>query len=54
MKLCGIELKSNNAIVSVIEIIDDETSYINTKIKKFILEDDEKKDSLIRFKNEIE
>lgn len=54
MKLCGIELKSNNAIVSVIETIDDETSYINTKIKKFILEDDEKKDSILKFKNEIE
>jgi hypothetical protein len=54
MKLCGIELKSNNAIVSVIETIDDETSYINTKSKKFILEDDEKKDSILKFKNEIE
>jgi len=54
MKICGIELKSNNAIVSVIETSQTETSYINTKIKKFVLEDDEKIDSILKFKSEIE
>ena len=54
MKICGIELKSNNAIVSVIETSQTETSYINTKIKKFVIEDDEKIDSILKFKSEIE
>lgn len=54
MKICGIELKSNNAIVSVIETSQKKTVYISTKIKKFILEDDEKIDSISKFKSDIE
>ena len=54
MRICGIELKSNNAIVSVIEHLDDETSFIETKTKKFILGNDEDINSILKYKNEIE
>ena len=54
MKICGIELKSNNVIFSVVEIINNKTSYIDTKIKKIVLNDDEDKNSIIFFKSEVE
>lgn len=54
MKICGIELKSNNAIVSVIENSPEKIDYINTKIKKFTLENDEDLQSIMKFKDEIE
>lgn len=56
MNICGIELKSNNAIVSVIQIdIDNENiNFINTKTKKIILKDDEDKHALLQFQDEIE
>lgn len=53
MRICGIELKSNNAIVSVIDTSNN-LEYIDTKIKKFSLNDDEKKVDILNFKNEIE
>jgi len=49
MKICGIELKSNNIILSVIE----NKQFINTKIKKLSLEDDEKQESIRKFCNEF-
>jgi len=54
VKICGIELKSNNAIVSVIEYLNDEINFIETKIKKIVLENDEDINSVLKFKNEIE
>ncbi|MGB3751698.1 MAG: DUF3010 family protein [Arcobacteraceae bacterium] len=54
MNICGIELKSNNAIVSVIHIDDDKIDFINTKVKKIVLKDDENKHSLLQFQDEIE
>ncbi len=54
MKICGIELKSNNIILSIVESINDETSYIDIKIKKITLNDDENQNSIIAFKNEID
>ncbi len=50
MRVCAIELKSNNAILSVLE----NQVYIDTKIKKITLEDDEKKASILAFKQEFE
>jgi len=54
MNLCGIELKSNNAIVSVIEYLNDEINFIETKTKKIVLENDEDINSILKYKNEIE
>jgi hypothetical protein len=54
MKICGIELKSNNAIVSVINYENDKISYVDTQKKKIILENDEDIHSVLKFKNEIE
>ena len=54
MKICGIELKSNNEIVSIVEIDNETVNYIDIKIKKISLEDDENKDSIVSFKNNIE
>lgn len=57
MRICGIELKSNNALISVIETSKNSENvfeYIDTKIKKFTLNDDEKKVDILNLKNEIE
>ena len=54
MIICGIELKSNNAIFSVVNIVDDNIDYMNVKPKKIILEDDDKQQSIISFKNNID
>ena len=54
MKICGIELKSNNAIVSIIESSNEEINYIDVKLKKIILDNDEDKSSLLSFKYDIE
>jgi len=54
MNLCGIELKSNNAIVSVIEYLDDEINFIETKTKKIVLENDEDINSILKYKTELE
>ena len=54
MKICGIELKSNNVIFSIVKSVNNSTNYIDTKIKKLTLNDDENRDSIISFKNEID
>jgi hypothetical protein len=54
MKICGIELKANNIIFSIVEFQDDEATYIDTKIKKLSLIDDEIQTSIIDFKVQIE
>jgi hypothetical protein len=54
MNICGIELKSNNVILSVIQTNNENTQYVNTKVKKIILENDEDRHSILKFQDEIE
>ena len=54
MKICGIELKSNNAILCVIQTDGKNSTYIDTKMKKIVLENDEDKTSILKFQDEIE
>ena len=54
MNICGIELKSNNVILSIIQINDNNVVFINTKIKKLILDDDENKNSLLKLQDELD
>jgi hypothetical protein len=49
MNICGIELKANNVILVVLK----NNEYIDTKIKKIILEDDEKQEDIRKFCNEF-
>lgn len=49
MKFCGIELKSNNVILVVL----DDNKYCDLKIKKLILEDDEKQEDIRQFCNDF-
>jgi hypothetical protein len=53
MRICGVELKANNIIFSVIEIVNEEIEYLDVKIKKLTLEDDENQTSIKEFKNLI-
>jgi len=49
MKICGIELKANNIILSVIE----NKQFQEIKTKKLTLEDDEKQEDIRKFCNEF-
>ena len=49
MNICGIELKANNVILLVFE----DGKYIDIKIKKLIIEDDEKQEDIRKFCNEF-
>ena len=49
MNVCGIELKANNVILLVLE----DGKYIDIKIKKLIIEDDEKQEDIRKFCNEF-
>ena len=49
MNICGIELKANNVILVVLK----DNEYIDIKIKKLILEDDEKQEDIRKFCNEF-
>ena len=49
MNICGIELKANNVILLVLE----DGKYIDIKIKKLIIEDDEKQEEIRKFCNEF-
>ena len=49
MNICGIELKANNVILVVLE----DYKYIDTKIKKLIIENDEKQEDIRKFCNEF-
>ena len=54
MKLCGVELKANNAIFSVFEKNDDDiVIYIDLKIKKITLEDDESSECVKEFTSKV-
>ena len=49
MNICGIELKANNVILVVLK----DGNYIDIKIKKLIIEDDEKQEDIRKFCNEF-
>lgn len=49
MNICGIELKANNVILVVLR----NSKYIETKIKKLLIEDDEKQEDIRIFCNEF-
>ena len=49
MSICGIELKANNVILVVLK----NGEYIETKIKKLLIEDDEKQEDIRIFCNEF-
>ena len=53
MRVCGVELKANNTILTVAEINDDIVDYIDLKIKKITLENDEEKDDIISYAKQI-
>ena len=55
MRICGIELKSNNTISTLVDMQgDDIVDYIDMKIKKIVLEDDESRAEVISYKNSID
>ena len=49
MSICGIELKANNVILVVLK----NNKYIETKIKKLLIEDDKKQEDIRKFCNEF-
>ncbi len=49
MKVCGIELKANNLILAVL----DNKEYIDIKIKKITLLDDESQENIRKFCNDF-
>ncbi len=49
MKICGIELKSNQMILVVLN----QGEYVDLSVKKIVLEDDEKQDNIRQFCNEF-
>ena len=49
MNICGIELKANNIILVILS----DNNYIDTKIKKLIIQDDEKQEDIRKFCNEF-
>lgn len=54
MRKCGIELKSNYAILSVLEFENDDiVDYIDLKIKKIALDDDENQGNIKDFFKEV-
>jgi len=53
MKVCGIEIKSNQATITVLEINGDEVTLIDTTVKKFTLTNDENQSSMNSFKDAV-
>ena len=53
MKICAIDLKANNTILVVLEKNDDLIDYIDLKIKKIELEDDEVQENIISYSKAI-
>jgi len=53
MKVCGIEISSNEAVVVVLEKTGDEIEMLNTSVKKITLSNDEKQSAINSFKNVI-
>ncbi len=53
MRVCGVDLKANNAIFTVLQIEDDIVIYIDLKIKKLTLKDDENQNEVVSFFKEL-
>jgi len=53
LKICAIDLKANNTILVVVEKNDDLIDYIDLKIKKIELEDDEVQENIISYSKSI-
>jgi hypothetical protein len=55
MRICGIDLKANNTIFSVIDTNEDDdiVVYIDMKTKKITLDDDENQDDIRSYCNEL-
>ena len=53
MKICAIDLNANNTILVVVEKNDDLIDYIDLKIKKIELEDDEVQENIITYSKAI-
>ena len=49
MKICAIDLKANNTILVVVENKNDSCQYLDLKIKKIELEDDEIQENIISY-----
>lgn len=49
MRICAIDLKASNTILVVIEKTDENSEYIDLKIKKIELDDDEKQENIISY-----
>lgn len=54
MKYCGIELKSNTAIIVSLEIEDKDYKYIATKVKKIKLEDSKSQKATQAFRHDFD
>ncbi len=54
MNICGVEIKSNYAILSVVEKTGETANFIDLKIKKLVLENDEEQNSILTFKKNFE
>jgi len=54
MNICGVEIKSNYAILSLVEKTSDTANFIDLKIKKLVLENDEEQNSILTFKKNFE
>ncbi len=54
MRICGIELKANNVILSVIDVKENDiTDYVDMKIKKLVLNNDDNQDDVRIFCNDL-
>lgn len=55
MRLCGIELKASNTILTVIDFRDDDDiiDYIDLKIKKITLDDDESQEDILAYNSSL-
>jgi len=53
MKVCGIEISGNEAVIIVLETSGDEISRINTTVKKMTLSNDENQSDINSFKDAI-
>jgi hypothetical protein len=53
MKICGIELKANNTIITVVDINDNHINFMDIKEKKLTIEDDENIEELINYSNHL-
>ncbi len=54
MTICGVEIKSNFMVLSVVNKNDTDIDYQELKIKKLILENDEDRESIVTLKEAFE